>query len=69
MAIATLKRLIGKFQWRVLTLIKQIPSSTEETDATSVEEWNMKILFIKRVHKGWITTMKDFESWRFRAKG
>ena len=26
---------------------------------------NQKLGFIKRVDKGWITTMKDLESWRF----
>ena len=27
--------------------------------------WKQKFGFIKRVDKGWITTVKDLESWRF----
>ena len=27
--------------------------------------WEQKFGFIKRVDKGWITTVKDLESWRF----
>ena len=29
------------------------------------ERWKQKFGFIKRVDKGWITTVKDLESWRF----
>ena len=28
------------------------------------ERWKQKFGFIKRVDKGWITTVKDLESWR-----
>ena len=31
------------------------------------ERWKQKFGFIKRVDKGWITTVKDLESERFRA--
>ena len=29
------------------------------------EKWKKKFGFVKRVDKGWITTAKDLESWRF----
>ena len=31
----------------------------------SVEEWIMEIGFIKRDGKGWITNVKEMESWHF----
>ena len=36
-----------------------------EKCALTILELKEKFSFIKRVDKGWITTVKDLESWRF----
>ena len=45
--------------------LKEILVSKETVVLRRWERSKQKFGFIKRVDKGWITTVKDLESWRF----
>ena len=49
-------------QWRT---VNELLVSKETVVLRRWERWIQKFGFIKRVDKGWITTVKDLESWRF----
>ena len=50
-----------------IALPKKLTSSTRKGEKyyEIYKNENQKFGFIKRVDKGWITTAKDLESWRF----
>ena len=56
--------------WRATTQKETIQTigflvSKETVVLRQWERWKQKFGFIKQVDKGWITTVKDLESWRF----
>ena len=59
---------IRQIEEMILTFaaISAIVSYVQLKNFLTVGEWNKKsFFFIKRVDEGWITTVKDLESWRF----
>ena len=51
-----------------LILMNGILVSKETVVLHRWERWKQKFGFIKRVDKGWITIVKDLESWRFERQ-
>ena len=51
--------------WQSQSLSKEFLVSKETVVLRRWERSKQQFGFIKRVDKGWITTVKDLESWRF----